>query len=375
MKKLTNNASYVAHGFIYQFYVALDSCFDLAPGEAIYIETFGDVTSPNEFQAEVKTSSIPLRENSDNLWKTLNNWMQSGFKVETYKHLYLITTQKIAPKSKLKNWNNETFQQKLEILKEAAKEFEEKKKTSTGCSDKQLWINNVLDPAKSEKLILTLERFEILSDSKSLKDKCSHMASVKLKLIPTENREKVLNELFGFVCSKSVGRDDGWKITYEDFTQACQNLSATYGKKGFVFPEVEIRNSDPKDYSERNFVKKIQEIQCDEEEIGDAVRDFLKTKETIARLLSDYSCSKESLDSFEKVILDLFERTYRSKRKYLESMDAILLSQKFYDEMTVKPPKEKLPPLEGTAPIYFRNGVIHGLTDSEDYNLKWLIVK
>ena len=54
IEKIKNNASVSIKALIYQFYIALDKCFDLLQGQSLYIETYGDVTISGESQSEVK---------------------------------------------------------------------------------------------------------------------------------------------------------------------------------------------------------------------------------------------------------------------------------------------------------------------------------
>ncbi|WP_347274315.1 hypothetical protein [Candidatus Kuenenia sp.] len=43
-------------GTIYQFYIAIDKCFELLDGEKVIIEKYGDVTVSDKYQIEVKHS-------------------------------------------------------------------------------------------------------------------------------------------------------------------------------------------------------------------------------------------------------------------------------------------------------------------------------
>ena len=44
MKKLSFDSTPTLKGYVFQFLVALDRCFEMQQGESILIETFGDVS-------------------------------------------------------------------------------------------------------------------------------------------------------------------------------------------------------------------------------------------------------------------------------------------------------------------------------------------
>ncbi len=58
--KLVNDVSESIGAIIYQFYIALDKCFELDAGESVFIEKFGDVSNPT-YQIEVKQYSETSR--------------------------------------------------------------------------------------------------------------------------------------------------------------------------------------------------------------------------------------------------------------------------------------------------------------------------
>lgn len=44
MNELSNDASQQVKGFIYQFLIALEKCFEMREGQSVYIECHGDVS-------------------------------------------------------------------------------------------------------------------------------------------------------------------------------------------------------------------------------------------------------------------------------------------------------------------------------------------
>ena len=109
--KHKNDASASIKGTIYQFYVALEKCFNLLKNENIYIEKYGDITSNSE-QIEVKHYQKCLTNLDKNFWNTLKNWLQDDFDISSYKNLILLTTQDMGNKCLFKDWNEKKIQDK-----------------------------------------------------------------------------------------------------------------------------------------------------------------------------------------------------------------------------------------------------------------------
>lgn len=371
MKNLINNASFSAQGTVHQFYVALDKCFDLLDGESLYIETYGDVTVPNEYQTEVKLVRDSLTENNENFWKTLRNWMAPGFSPHDYKTLILLTTQKISSSSMLFDWNTKKLPDKRHILSSAFERYEKKQKKN---ADIYKYMKDVLDDAQSEKLSVILDKFVIADDAPDTQTLYKKIFESRVMGIPVNKRKEVVDSLFGFILSKNLGNGKGWKITYTDFSQALTNLTSCYSSRTFKFPRVEVGPWKDVDFNTRYFVTKIEEIDY-KEVIHKAIEDVLRTRSTISKILGDYSVTKDDVNNFSDNLKDEFERLYQSRSRKVGESNQIALSKDFYDEMTIERQSKKLFPEADETPPYFRCGSLHELLDDERYDLRWLLKK
>lgn len=69
-------------------------------------------------QTEVKDYAAPLTDHHENLWKTLKNWLAPEFDSSLYSILVLHTTQAFGATTRLKEWNTQSAEQRLQILKD-----------------------------------------------------------------------------------------------------------------------------------------------------------------------------------------------------------------------------------------------------------------
>ena len=160
--KLKHDASSSIAGTFYQFYIALDKCFELVDGEKVIIEKYGDVTVSDKYQIEVKQYQEDLTDLHENIWKTIDNWLQNAFDVSHYKNLILLTTQKFGVRSSFKEWNSIDKYKKKQIMDDIAQKYNQQENKSK--STEKL-LNSVLDATKTVKLLDILEKFIILDSS------------------------------------------------------------------------------------------------------------------------------------------------------------------------------------------------------------------
>ncbi|MDT8399566.1 MAG: hypothetical protein RQ899_13225, partial [Pseudomonadales bacterium] len=121
---LTKNAAITtALAFHYQVLIGLDKCFSLEDGQSVWFEKDGDVSllvpgAARSTQTEVKDYTAPLTDHHENLWKTLKNWLAPEFNHTQYGVLVLHTTQTFGATTRLKDWNLQNAEQRLQVLKD-----------------------------------------------------------------------------------------------------------------------------------------------------------------------------------------------------------------------------------------------------------------
>src|ERR1035437_5122903 len=285
--KKTNDATATIKGTIYQFYVAVEKCFELVEGEKVRIEKDDDVSTQNQ-QIEVKQYESDLSDSHENIWKTLKNWLDSKFDHSGYKSLILLTTQSIGIKSTLANWNNKTTDEDLTVLKDIyskAKVRDDKRKEkdkNTPQSDSYKLMNYVFSPENTEKLTSILEKFSIADSSLMALDYYERIKQVYCKGISPTNKDTYMNSLLGYVISPKVIDENSWEISYDDFTSQNALLTSMYCKETKIFPqkytEASINQKDKEEVTKHLFVKKIEDIEY-HEVIPSAISDFIRTRE------------------------------------------------------------------------------------------------
>ena len=160
--KLKHDATESTSAIIYQFYVAVDRCFDLVGGEKVYIEKYGDITISDREQIEVKQYNDKLTDLHENIGELLITGFRKDLIRENIKDLILFTTQEFSEKSLLKGWNDKSKDEKESVLEEIAEKYKNRKKKST---ETEALVDRVLSLATKNKLRDILDRFQIYDSS------------------------------------------------------------------------------------------------------------------------------------------------------------------------------------------------------------------
>ncbi len=367
-----------------QFYVALKKCFEMHEHDIIYIEIDGDVSHLN-FDDSSRNEQIEIKEYSDNLtdshknfWNTINNWIRPEFDRAKYRNLILLTTQKIGDRSSLKNWNDSNSKGRLDILKKiktsSEKRFEEKKIKNKKATppDSLVLINKVLSKANGEILTSIIDKIFIDSQHSKRDEFVREIMNEKLKNIPNENRQKVLNGLMGYIVS-TEDYNIGWEIKNESFSKEFQDISEQYIKNTNLFPTnpqfEKASESEVTAAQEYLFSKKIREIKYDEEVLIDAINDYYFTLKTISSEFSDRKSKLKSIEQYQKGLIKSYEPLYRQHSRKCNKTNLIDKSQDFYDTI-----------MAGTSPtldtylnvnIMFKNGTYHDLANETKFNIQW----
>ncbi len=378
-KKITNDATASVSGIIYQVCVALERSFMLEEGQKLWIEKFGDVTVSGEIQLETKHYNDELTDSHQNFWKTLKNWLSPSFDSSQYVDLVLYTTQPIGTSSKLLDWNESTPSKRLALLKSIKKESEERFQKSQITSNKSKVLPQplvdqrfVLDDSRSLQLQEIIPKISISSESPRIQELCKKILDVYGKSILNAKKTDFLEGLLGYLMNPSI-MQNGWEITYDEFSTKVAILTNHFRRGTVVFPakynlpNIACSLDQVELLKEKRFVQKLYEIQH-HDVISDAISDYIAANLTVIEEFKNYEVDPLSYQTYESNLRQSHHAKHRAAKRRL-SGNPISASQNFYDDLTGDSP-QAFPSFEQT-PIEFRNGVFHMLADDESDDFLW----
>ncbi|WP_273802019.1 hypothetical protein [Proteus vulgaris] len=366
-----NAALTTALAFHYQVLIGLDKCFSLTKGQSIWFEKDGDVSflAQNDEQStqfEIKSYSAPLTDHHENLWKTLKNWLSLEFDHSQYSSLVLHTTQEFGSKTRLKDWNLKTPEQKLQILKDI---FEERTKEQISAEKLSQIIKLQIEVMGTDETLLKaiLSKSTLFTEADNAQDLEKKILS-KLIGIPRNNLNSYLHGLIGFVYAQATQKN--WSVKHQDFDVKCQELTAKLCKREFTFPDFigyKASFSEINEHSDKDFVKKIIEIEH-HEMLPDAIGNWIELHNSLIEQLDEYPLYKEKTIKYQNQLITQFRLAYSSAK--LEEIDPIKNSKKLYNSIIIGQPLNmgnSIPPIE------YKNGLIHDAMDDDSRNLKWKV--
>ncbi|WP_421212060.1 hypothetical protein [Aeromonas enteropelogenes] len=350
----------------YQLLVAVEYCYDLEPGESLWLEILGDVTVPGKTQTEVKHYSDNLTDSHSNFWNTLKNWLHEDFDRTSFKRLVLLTTQEFGAQSQLKDWNQRTTAERLMVIEKIASASQASAEKRAGKPSKsQLLQQYVIAPERRDMLIQVLERMHITTGADSLEQRIQNYQTRHLKPIRPSKYQQFIDDLLGFICSTKLV-SQGWQITHQAFSDKLSELTHRYMKHPKVFPPVNTdelkRSIDIEEIRTMPFAQKIVEI-GGENYLMRAALQRVVAQTTISELYSDGVLFKPAVDSYLRNHLNL--HLYERESAMLDCIgltsqtDLNTHSMKFYLQrhaLAVEP----FCGLEHTM-AEFRNGIYHML--------------
>jgi hypothetical protein len=372
MTKQRNNATATVKGIIYQFLVALKKCFELQEGESVYIETFGDVSvfGKDTEQIETKFYKKDLTDMDINVWKTLSNWIDDKFDLDSFNSLILLTTQKIKLSSEWYGWNEKNISQKLITINKMKDEYTKKQRKN---KELVVILNKIFDNKEHERLKTVLGKFSIDHNAPDDMNLYCQIRDMYAKGLPVIQRDKFVRSMFGFIISPLTINNNSWQIEYAVFSREVEELTKTLVDTTTVFPEkINLKDIKTEEYNEHLFVKKIRQIQY-EKVIPDAVTHYAQTQQMIFQELSKSLTVSKSYENYDEEIYNNFQIRYGMEcRTLVENDNRIKKSKQFYDNSMLVD-SDKTFHSYSNIPDYFKRGVLHIRANDEDSNLKWLL--
>lgn len=369
-----NAALTTALAFHYQVLIGLDKCFSLEEDQSVWFEKDGDVSmiSPDTLsstQTEVKDYAAPLTDHHENLWKTLKNWLTPEFNHQQYGVLILHTTQSFGATTRLKNWNAQAPEQRLQVLKDIFAERTDEQLNAEKPSEiikmqKVVMVDTAHDDLMSVlgKVVLHVESADLEELKKSYFNKLSGY-------IPPSNRQAFAEGLIGFIYEKANNTE--WVIHKADFDQKRETLTAKWGPTLFTIPDFDAKdatNDEVDTHITELFAQKILEIEY-EDVLPEAIGNWLELRNALIEELNGYPQFRKAVSQYRGRWISSFSAKYRSACR--KTGNPVALAKDLYDLVTSETPFG----IEGypNPDLVFRNGLIHDAMDDEEQDLKWKV--
>ncbi|AKQ31369.1 adenylate cyclase [Acinetobacter baumannii] len=261
-----NAALTTALAFHYQVLIGLDKCFSLEEGQSVWFEKDGDVSlmSPDTLastQTEVKDYAAPLTDHHENLWKTLKNWLSPDFNHAQYGVLVLHTTQAFGATTQLKNWNAQTAEQRLAVLRTIFAKRTEEQLNAKKQPDIFKLQKSVMMDTTQEDLMIVLAKVVLHVESADLETLKKSYFNKLSGYIPPANRQAFAEGLIGFIYEQAS--DVEWVIHKTAFDQKREALTAKWGPTLFTIPDFYARDATEDEvdiYIKEFFAQKIIDI-------------------------------------------------------------------------------------------------------------------
>ena len=372
--KTQNAALTTALAFHYQMLIGLEKCFSLDKDQSVWFEKDGDVSllAPDAIastQTEVKDYAAPLTNHHENLWKTLKNWLATEFDHSQYGSLILHTTQAFGATTQLKDWNTQSAEQKLQILKAIFEERTEEQLNAENPSEIIKLQKKVMLNTSTDELMAVLEKVVLHTDADNLDTLKQKFYSQLDGYIPKANQQIYAEGLIGFIYEQANNSE--WVIEEATFNARKESLTARWGPTLFTIPDFSQKRAsaeEVKTHITELFAQKITEIEY-ERILPEAIGNWLELRNSLFEELNGYPQFRETVNSYREQWVSKFSAKYRTACR--KEGNSTSISQDLYDEVTSESPFG----IAGypNPDLAFRNGLIHDAMDDEERDLKWRV--
>lgn len=368
-----NDATLQKVGDLYQYFIALLDCFSLKKGEAMLIETKGDVSiisldGKNRFQKEIKHhfGKNNLNDRNEDFWNTLDNWCKERSDM-SFEKLIFCTTSSIANKSLFYGWNKKTSEERFEILKECGLKKNRREKSFRKHYE-SIFTSNELTQDETTAL---LGKVEIWSNQ-SIISELDQLFAEATRQIPQENKRKYIESLLGQILGKVVDPPHKWEVKQEEFDQMVIDNTARFAKSSQVFLEtlksgISPTQAELQRLNDKVFVKEIERIEY-KEVIDKAIVDYWRAHTQVIQNAQNNLLFMESLPEYRNDLLNKLEGAKRQAIRRVLDPDhkhCIAASKDMYDQATTWDANDFGHVVGNSG--YFQNGIIHEIVDDKEF--------
>ena len=364
-KVFSNDATSKLLGFDYQKLIALEKCLEAKAHEHIWIECKGDVADANA-SIEVKHHKTThfLTDNSEDVWKTIKNYIDNLSVAKNFSKLILFTTSSVREGSLFDGWNDLTpVEKKDHLIKHVpTKTIKDYHKKIKACAIKDLKI--------------ILERFSIFSDQPKIKEKWEELKGhPSLAMIPEEYRDEAVQVLYGLITKAAIKNSNFWQITIKDFQRDMRHALSKYTSDKIPFQFISSEDIEfDRTEIEFSFIQKMKDVSLHIKQQELAVTDYLRAQSSQIKTLSVSPTIEPKLEQYDEnverfLIDEKLNLSSDVKPSHIGTDAANAISRKLYTNTTSKPYAD----IVGVSdtPKYYRDGRIHHIVEETEFEWKF----
>ena len=372
MNKLPFDASATVKGFIYQFLIALEKCFEMREGQSVYIECHGDVSVEgvtDTSQVETKYYQKALTTFDLNIWNTISNWSNPDFPINNYRSLILLTTQNIGKKSPWGAWNNSSLETRKNTMYALHKQFLQLKNPTKKLKKA---MDVIFAQSNKSRLDIIIEKMSLNTQNEDAKGLIDKLCETYAKHLHGSRRKHYIETLTGNIINPYLS-EGTWVITFDDFSRECEELTQILMENTVKFPtKRNLRDIDVavEKYQANNFVSKIQDIKYDRK-IPEAVKNYVHAMTLINEEFINHSTIMSSLEQYEDDLEIAYQGKYHTACRHCKQDEILRESHQLFDDLTSIRINSTFHTFN-EVPMYFQYGFMQIMADEND-NIVWLI--
>ena len=319
---IRGDASPQVKGFLYQFLVALQFCFEMKRNQTLYVEKFGDLAIKTTGEGEsisveskhYSTTKIHLLH--QNVINTLYNWAQPNFHQEHYTKLLLITTQKVRigdvlnsffkAENKYNLFTNE-LNKEIKRIKDKLESDKKSNPKATSSIRKEKTLEQMEYLCKREhktviqdilcKWVMNVECLDFMDLYDTIVNRYASM-------LEGRKAELYIDGLFAMIINPGIV-EKGWCIKREDFEKRQQELNSDFSTKTISFPTIgDPTETETEGLGSSLFVEKLRIVNL-ENEITKAIYDYVKTNNLILKEIKGRPVRDNGLEKYKENLKSL----------------------------------------------------------------------
>jgi hypothetical protein len=319
------------------------------------------------------SKKIPYSDKSEDLWKTLSIWVDavnSGrFNIAT-STLSFLTNKKMPASRLVYTLHNERFQNPANTKGEnkSILELAERLKLEADKLTKSLKpYGEVVKACSTEILAKIIDRITILDNTTTHEtNEVKRTIRGNLHISDDLPFDNIYNSLFGYVAETLImlwrSKQPGW-ISVKAFNQQYMQLVSDFKRKSFIEQTVDSLPVGLNDISQNRgklYVEQLRLIGGDEEDIIDAIHDYVRAASERSRLAQDGEISERKFKLYFDDLLAHWKSLSKPQFKFCKSKDYQRIGfEVYYNSLLYKGKLNNCEPEQG----YTHRGSYHYLAD------------